>query len=235
MYSKERVFIVITAYNVSDSIAAVVEELMQDGFKNIIIVDDCSTDNTLEVSKTIKDVKILHHIVNRGQGAALETGQKFALSQGAEYIVHYDGDGQHSPDKILQAVEILSSSDYEIAIGTRFGKGAERINMPFKKIVILKMGIIFTWFVSGIWLSDTHNGFRVIKASTIPKLAIKMDRFEHASEIIDYIKWKKIKYVEIPVKISYSEYSNMRGQKIWNSVNILLNVLVKKINDILTA
>lgn len=230
---KEKVFIVITAYNVAESISEVVSDLKSKGYKNIIIAEDGSRDNTLEVISKIPDIVILRHIINRGQGAALQTGQEYAANNGAKYIVHFDGDGQHDSNNIEKALQILIDKKLDICIGTRFGKDAERVNMPLKKVFLLKMGTIFTWFISGISLTDTHNGFRVMTADAAKQLNITMDRFEHASEILDYLKLKKLKYKEIPVKISYTEYSKMRGQKIWNSINIMYNTLLKKINDIL--
>lgn len=232
---KTKIFIIITAYNVAESIEEVVKDLKQKEYKNIVVVEDGSRDNSLEVISKIPDIIVLPHIINRGQGAALQTGQEYSIKHGAKYIVHFDGDGQHDSEQIEKAVRILEENNLEMCIGTRFGKEAERVNMPFKKVLLLKLGIIFTWFVSGIVLTDTHNGFRVLTADAAKKIVITMDRFEHASEILDYLKLNKIKYKEIPVKISYTEYSKMRGQKIWNSINIMFNTLLKKFNDILLS
>ena len=79
--------------------------------------------------------------------------------------------------------------------------------MPFMRRVILRLGILFTFFISHIHLSDTHNGYRVFRSRILKDLRITLDGMGHASEILDIVAEKKIKYVEIPVTIDYSEYT----------------------------
>ena len=77
--------------------------------------------------------------------------------------------------------------------------------MPFIRRVVLKMGILFTWCISGILLSDTHNGYRVMRRHTIDVLHLTMSDMAHASEILDIIARKKLRYCEVPVTISYND------------------------------
>ena len=86
------VWIVIPAYNEEKNISGVISQL-KEVTANIVVVDDCSSDNTAEIVKNL-GVNLVSHLINRGQGAALQTGTEFALRQGAEIIVHFDGDGQ---------------------------------------------------------------------------------------------------------------------------------------------
>jgi hypothetical protein len=79
--------------------------------------------------------------------------------------------------------------------------------VSFKKKIVLKLGIIFTFFLSNIKLSDTHNGYRYMKKSSLQDIAITIDGMGHASEIIDIIAQKKLRYKEVPVHIKYTEYS----------------------------
>ncbi len=115
----------------------------------------------------------------------------------------------------------------DIALGSRFLGSA--INMPKAKKLILKLGILFTSIFSGLQLSDTHNGYRMIKVSSLPQLKITMNGMEHASEILDLINQKKLNYVEVPNTILYTEYSMARGQKLSNSIKIVKNLIFKKL------
>jgi len=234
MQDKSKIFITIPAYNESGKIKDVVRILHDKGFTNIVVVDDGSKDDTYSRLSSTKGIFLLKHIINRGQGAALQTAQKFALLKGAEHIVHFDADGQHNPDEIMKQVEILQKERCDIVIGSRFLGKDNKSNVPFKKVLLLKMGIIFTWFTSGIRYTDTHNGFRVMTRKGAEKLTITFDRFEHASEILNNIRRQGVSYVEAPVTIEYTEYSKAKGQKISNSINILLNILYKDILDILS-
>ena len=67
------------------------------------------------------------------------------------------------------------------------------------------MGILFTWCISGILLSDTHNGYRVMRRHTIDVLHLTMSDMAHASEILDIVARKKLRYCEVPVTISYND------------------------------
>jgi glycosyltransferase involved in cell wall biosynthesis len=226
--TKESIFIVIPAYNEGERIKKVINELQGLGYKSIVVIDDGSKDNTFEVLKSIKGIHVLRHIVNRGQGATLQTGTDYALTQNPDFIIHFDADGQHDTADIPAILETLKNGS-EMALGTRFHSSKKAQNIPLSKVITLKLGTIVTWIISGIMLTDTHNGFRAFKPEAAKVVKITLDRFEHASEILDLVKIKKLKYKEVPVTIKYLEY----GQKISNSVNILKNIVLHKLNDIL--
>jgi glycosyltransferase involved in cell wall biosynthesis len=231
--NKDEVFIVIPAYNVAESVGEVVAGLRQQGFNQIVVTEDGSTrDNTYEVLQKVPGIYLLKHTINRGQGAALQTGQSFALDHGAKYIVHFDSDGQHPVDEIENLLAPLISGNYDIALGSRF-IGEQKSNVPLKKKILLRVGILITWFISGIWLTDTHNGFRAMTADAARKIKITMDRFEHPSEMLDLIKFHHLRYKEVPVTITYTDYSKLNGQKISNSINIVLNTVSRKLSRIL--
>jgi glycosyltransferase involved in cell wall biosynthesis len=114
------VFIVIPSYNEGAVLGKTVENLLGSGH-SIVVVDDGSTDDTQEVLRGL-EVHRLRHPVNMGQGAALQTGTDYALSQGAKYIVHFDADGQHPPDRFRRCsrhsrrASAISPSDRDSSI-----------------------------------------------------------------------------------------------------------------------
>ncbi len=227
--NKNQIYFVIPAYNESKAIGKVIENLNNSGYKKLIIINDGSKDNTSEVISKYKDVILLEHVINRGQGAALKTGMDFALKEkNCKYIVHFDSDGQHRISDLPKFLEVLEKEQADIALGSRFLLKESKMLVPFKKRILLKAAILVTALLSSIKLTDTHNGYRVMNKKAGKEIEITMDGFEHASEIIDEIARKKIKYKEVPVFIDYTDYSKQKGQKMSNSIKILLKMILKK-------
>ena len=216
-------YIVIPAYNEARAIKTVIKELQKNKYKHIIVVDDCSSDNTKELAKKAGAI-VLRHPINRGQGAALRTGIEYALEKKATEIITFDADGQHRATDIKALCEGLKT--HEVALGSRFL--SKKSNIPLSKEITLKGAIFLTWVLSGIKLTDTHNGLRALRRSAAEKIHITFDGFEHASEILHEIARKKISYVEIPVYIDYTAYSLQKGQRISNALRILSRMILRK-------
>jgi len=189
----------------------------------IIVVDDNSTDASF-TQACVKGVYILRHIINLGQGAALQTGIEFARKMGTEYVVTFDADGQHDSKDIAPFVAELEKNEVDIVLGSRFLGHIK--NMPKKKKFLLKISRYFTWVVTGILLTDSHNGFRAINIGKFPNFEIIHNRMAHASEIINIIKTLKMKYIEKPCTVKYTEYTIQKGQSMWNSINIIFDYLL---------
>ncbi len=218
--------IIIPAYNEEKVIANVLKELQKQNYHNLIVVDDGSKDNTAKIAESLK-VKVIRHPINRGQGAALKTGIDYALEQGNDILVTFDADGQFKVEEIKAMIEPIQKKEVDVTLGSRFlGK---TVNMPFLKKVTLKGGVAFTYLFSRIKLSDTHNGFKAFSKEAAAKLELRQDRMAHASEMIDEINKKKIKYKEVPVTVIYTDYTKEKGQSITNSARIVFHLLMKKV------
>ena len=113
------ILIVIPAYNEEEKIGRVIRGLFEHGWKNVVVVDDGSSDQTSAIARG-EGAIVLRHRINRGQGAALETGDQYALRHGAEAAVHFDGDGQFNPTDIRPAIEALQKSGRAVLFGSRF-------------------------------------------------------------------------------------------------------------------
>jgi len=224
---KDEICFVIPAYNEGKVIKNVLQKIVDEGYKNIIVIDDGSTDKSSKIIQEVKEVTLLRHVINRGQGAALKTGIDYALNKNCKYIVTFDSDGQHRLEDLPKFIEVLDKGEADIVLGSRFLTEESKKLVPKKKQILLKAGIYVTWFLSQIKLSDTHNGYRVMNKKAANKIDILTDGFEHASEIIDEISKKNIKYKEVPVTIDYTEYSKQKGQKISNSIKIFFKMLLR--------
>ena len=219
-----QVYIVIPAYNEQKLIAKVVTGLKKAGYHNIIVVDDGSKDMTYSVAKKA-GVRVLRHLVNRGQGAALRTGIDYALLKGADIIVTFDADGQHNVNDLKAMIAPVAKGEVDITLGSRFlGK---KSNVSLCKAMMLKGGALIFRIMYGIRLSDSHNGLRAMSAKTARLLDITSDKMEHASEIPEKIAKKKIRYKEIPVNIKYTDYSIADGQTSLAAFKIFFRMIMR--------
>ena len=217
-------WLIIPAYNEGEVIANVVAEVRRQ-YQNVVVIDDCSKDDTGEAALRGGAI-VLRHPINLGQGAALVTGTRFALSRGAEYLVTFDADGQHRVEDIAVLRERQRETGADIVIGSRFLGVA--IDIPPVRRFVLKLAVQFTRITSGVQLSDAHNGFRLLTRKAAQQIKLKQNRMAHASEIINQIAVLGLKTAEAPVTIRYTEYSLRKGQKLSNAVNILWEMFLAR-------
>ncbi|GAB4026235.1 glycosyltransferase family 2 protein [Spirosoma koreense] len=221
----KRVFILIPSYNEAAVIRTTIESVK--GPYEIVLIDDASTDNTHQVVANLP-IYYLRHSVNLGQGAALQTGMTFACQQGAEVVVHFDADGQHNPDDIPRFIAELERRNLDVLLGSRFLKKEDRQSVPFFKQIVLKIATFVNGIVTGLWLTDAHNGFRVMNRRSIELIQLKENRMAHATEILSQIHRHGLKVGELSTHITYSSYSKAKGQSWMNSFNILFDLFVNR-------
>jgi glycosyltransferase involved in cell wall biosynthesis len=215
-----KVFAVIPAYNEEKTIGQVVSDVKKhvDG---VIVVDDGSVDRTAAFAKEA-GASVASHFLNRGQGAALETGKAAALGLGADIIVTYDADGQFLPEEISNVTKPIIDNQADVVLGSRFLKS----DIPLSKKIFLGGAIFLTRMTSGLPLSDTHNGFRAFSREAAEKIEIKQNRMAHASEILDKISEHRLRYTEVPVTVKYFSQKIRRGQKLPDYFKILFDLFL---------
>lgn len=222
----DAIWIVIAAFNEGAVIADVIHDARKI-FKNIVVVDDCSEDETADLAFEA-GAHVISHPINLGQGASLQTGIDYALSKNPIAVITFDADGQHRKEDALSMVKYLIENRFDIVCGSRF-LGVESKTMPLKKMALLKVAAWFTKITTGIPVTDAHNGLRVFSYRAANLIRIRHNRMAHASEIISQVYEKQLKFSEYPVEILYSSYSIQKGQKMSNSINILLDLFLGKI------
>lgn len=217
---------VIPVYNEAQVVREVIERVREQ-YEAVVCVNDCSTDDSAaEVAAT--GAYLINHPINMGQGAALQTGFEFVRSlPGIKYVVTFDADGQHRLEDVAAMLATIQEKDTDLVLGSRF-LGTEAVDMPAIKRVILKMAIAFSNLTSGVKLTDTHNGLRVMKRRVADEIHLTMPGMAHASEFLDVIKTHGYTVTEMPVQIIYTDYSRSKGQSIINAVNIAFDMLLRK-------
>lgn len=222
---QQTAFVVVPAYNEGASIEAVVGELVE-VYPNVVVVDDGSRDDTFNLAHR-QAPYVLRHAINRGQGAALQTGIEFALRRGARYIVTFDADGQHQVSDIRRLLEPIAHGECDVSLGSRFL--GEAIDLPGTRRILLRLGVLFTWLVNGVRLSDVHNGLRAFSRKAAERIHIRLDGMAHASELIDQICNSDLVYREVPVTVRYTEYSKMKGQSSRGAMRIAFHYLLGRV------
>ncbi len=216
--------IVIPVYNEAQVLLDVLTSLLAT-FENVICVDDGCTDNSPNIVNSTKAL-LVSHPMNLGQGAALQTGIEAALQiPQVKYLVTFDSDGQHSVADALAIVERLRLGDIDVVFGSRFLD--ERTELGVLKKIVLKLAVLYTNALSGVKLTDAHNGLRAFTRNVAEHIELTHNGMAHATEIVNQISRGKFKYTEMPVHIVYTEYSKAKGQSLWNSVNILFDLIFR--------
>jgi polyprenyl-phospho-N-acetylgalactosaminyl synthase len=219
-----RTWVVVPMYNEGSVIGTVIADL-RTRFPYVVCVDDGSSDDSVVAAQGAGAI-VVSHPINLGQGASLQTGFDYALRDPLmTEVMTFDADGQHLVEDGLGMIEKLRGENLDVVIGSRFLDDRTTLS-PLKKIV-LRMAAFYTRLTTGLPLTDAHNGLRVIGRSTLETIRLRQNRMAHASELIDQIAERKVRWSEYPTHIVYTDYSRKKGQSLLNSINILVELLFR--------
>lgn len=221
------IHVVVPAYNEAALIGSVVMELRQQ-YAHVVVVDDGSSDNTTEAASRAGAVT-LRHCINRGQGAALQTGLRYCLQCGAQCIVTFDADGQHDHRDIEALTRPILAGEVDVTLGSRFLGSGSAEGLAWHRRLLLKTAVLFTRVVSRARVTDAHNGLRAFSRRAAARIEITVDRMGHASEIVDQVVAMGLPYSEVPVHIRYTAYSRSKGQTGLAAVGVLAEYLLGRL------
>ena len=211
-------------FNEAEVIGPVVRELTQ-SFAHVVCIDDGSSDGSANIAREA-GARVLKHPLNLGQGAALQTGFEYVARQpGITHVITFDADGQHLVGDALEMLELAKRKRISVVFGSRFLD--KRTKPGLKKRIVLKLAVLFTRVFTGLRLTDAHNGLRVLSMEALDFVRLEQNGMSHATEIVHQIAKSKLAWREYPVEVLYTEYSKNKGQSLWNSVNILIDLLVR--------
>jgi hypothetical protein len=197
---KDRLGVLIPAYNEAESIASVLDAIPREvcGLETtVLVVDDGSRDGTGDAARAHGAI-VARHVINRGGGAALRTGYRLLSDSGAKIVVTLDADGQHRPDEMARLVEPVLSGEVAVAHGSRVLGDAD--DNTFAR----EMGIVFfnrvVSFITRTKVSDCSNGYRAVRADVLPQLVLRQEQFHTSEFMIEAIK-RGIPAREVPVTV----------------------------------
>jgi polyprenyl-phospho-N-acetylgalactosaminyl synthase len=256
--SPNNIVFLIRAYNEASRILSVIEGIFAAGYREILVVDDGSTDGTRELlseliwekedkenqkqessvtswqllSKGAPKIHYVHHVTNRGAGAALETGFAYIRQNASKnnwtHLVTFDADGQHDIADIDKYITAFAKDPkLDIVFGSRFIIKTNT-NVPFFRRLILWGGRVFTSLISWVHLTDAHNGYRMMRVDALDHIKITMDGMEYASELIDQVGSHALRFTEVPVNIHYDAYTLGKWQRFGWPLRIVIRMLFKK-------
>ena len=228
--NKDDIYVVVPAYNEEEMIGNTLKKLKDEGYKNIIVVDDGSRDNTYNIAKE-EGAIVCRHVINRGLGGALGTGIKCALLYNPKVIITFDADGQHDPKDIEKVAKPILEDNYDVVIGSRLMDKNEVKNMPkIKRIGNWGLNLL-TYLMGGHFITDSQSGLRAFsnKSAKIIIEQLKSNKYEVSSEFVVLIKRNNLKFKEIPIKTIYTDYSMARGTNVITGFKILIKLITHKL------
>ncbi len=220
-FPPRRVFVIIPCYREEPAVVeCTVRPLVEAGY-SVVLVDDGSP---VPLALPSLPVTILRHEINRGQGAALQTGGDYAREMGAQAVIHFDADGQHEAAAIPRALQLQRESGAQVILGSRFLRQEDLQVIPASRRTLLKLARWVNGVLTGLWLTDAHNGFRLLTPQALTKIRLREDRMAHATEILLQIRRNHLTLRELPVHVTYPEYARQKGQRAWAALEILTDL-----------
>lgn len=195
--------IIIPVYNHGRQIGEVLRQTLQLGLP-VFVVNDGSTDTTAEILEAMSGINVIHHLVNRGKGAAILTGLATARDKGHTMAITLDGDGQHKPEDVWKLLNALDRGERCIVVGNRQGMVRGR-NVPWTSRFGRHFSNFWVWASGGPWLADSQTGFRLYPIQETLGLEVKARRYQFEVEVLVKAKQRGIEVREAAVQVVYQK------------------------------
>ncbi|KJU86630.1 family 2 glycosyl transferase [Candidatus Magnetobacterium bavaricum] len=215
------ILVVLPAYNEQDNIADVIDKIRTSTMTHdILVVDDGSTDSTQTVALD-KGVEVIRHTINLGYGGALQTGFRFAIDKGYDYVVTLDADGQHDPKYICNLFDAMQENAANVVIGSRIKD--KDYKMGFARSIGAFVFSFITMLYTGKRFTDPTSGFQLLDKNVLSYLS-KGDNYPldyPDANIIMLLHKNRFTVVETPVRM----YERISGKSMHSGLKPILYVL----------
>lgn len=219
-----KVAAVVPSWNVAHRVGNVVASL-RPYVDAVVAVDDGSDDATSQAAREA-GATVLRHAVNRGYGATITTGFAWAIRNGYDVAVMFDGDGQFDAAELPRVVEPILAGRAEAVFGSRFMPGAPTRAVPWlKRWTIHRPARLLERAMTGLNLSDVHNGFRAFSVPALARMQLDYDRYAFQTQLDRQVARLGLRYEEVPVTVRYYEY----GQGMAAGFRILFDLLLSSV------
>lgn len=176
MIESKKVIVVLPAYNAEKTLEKTYNEIPFDIVDEVILVDDYSTDNTVEVGKALGIKHIIKHEINKGYGGNQKTCYNKALELKGDIVIMLHPDYQYTPKLIHSMAYLIANNVYQVVLGSRIlGKGALRGGMPFYKYFANRMLTFTQNMLMGQKLSEYHTGYRAFSGEVLKKIKFELN------------------------------------------------------------
>lgn len=222
----KKVFVVLPAYNAAQTLEKTYREIPSNIVDEVILVDDASKDNTIEVAKKIGIRHIIRHQQNKGYGGNQKTCYNKALELGADIVIMLHPDYQYTPMLIPAMASIIANELYEVVFGSRIlGKGALKGGMPMYKYIANRTLTFIQNILIGQKLSEYHTGYRAFSRKVLEKINFEAnsDDFVFDNQMISQIFYAGFEIAEVTCPTKYFEEASSINFK--RSVKYGLGVL----------
>jgi glycosyltransferase involved in cell wall biosynthesis len=206
MIKGKKITVVLPAFNAGKTLEKTYSEIPFDIIDEVILVDDRSEDNTVEVAKRLGIQTIIIHEKNRGYGANQKSCYNKALENGADIIIMLHPDYQYTPALIPSMAYLIANDVYPVILGSRIlGKGALKGGMPFYKYVSNRGLTFIQNLFTGHKLSEYHTGYRAYSASVLRSISFNSNSpgFIFDNEVLCQILYKGYTIAEISCPAKY--------------------------------
>jgi len=207
-----KTIVVLPGYNAGQTLEKTVNDIPKEAVDEIILVDDASNDDTVEVARRL-GLTVVRHENNTGYGGNQKTCYQLALSHGADIIVMLHPDYQYDPKLVKYFVEFIANGYFDVMLGSRIRTRKEALlgGMPRYKYFANRFLTIFENIVSGQNLSEWHTGMRAYKCEVLENIDFmkNSDDFVFDSQILFQIIERGYKIGEIPVPVKYFKEASM--------------------------
>ena len=207
MFNRHKVVVVMPAYNAARTLRQTYDEVMAQGMVDLVIlVDDASRDDTVAIARTLPNVQVEVHPMNRGYGGNQKTCYRLALAAGADIVIMIHPDYQYTPQLIPAMASLVASGLYPCVLASRIlGGGALRGGMPLWKYVANRCLTLIENVLFGAKLSEYHTGYRAYARSLLERLPFEKnsDDFVFDNEILAQVLWLNCAIGEVTCPARY--------------------------------
>lgn len=218
--------VLIPTYNNAGTLADVLTNVLQ-YTDDLIVVNDGSTDNTVEILKQFPNIHAVNYTPNQGKGMALRRGVEQAAELGYEYAITMDSDGQHYASDLELFLNKIEETPGALIIGAR---NLDQENVQLKSSFGNRFSNFWFWVNTGITLPDTQSGYRLYPVQKLAKKTYFTTKYEFEIEVIVRASWSGVDVTYIPISVYYPKpeerVSHFRPFKDFSRISVLNTVLV---------
>jgi glycosyltransferase involved in cell wall biosynthesis len=200
-FKTDRIWCVIPVYNNCGTVKSIADECSL-CLKNILVVDDGSTDTDIAEMFAGTDIKVIRHKKNKGKGEAIITAMKYIAEKNGLFMITIDADGQHYPEDLKKFIPLLQDDETSIVVGCR---NFNVKNVPGSSRFGRKFASFWLLVETGITINDCQSGFRAYPVRHISKMKLYGSHYDFEVEVLARALWAGLRLKTVDIDVWYPE------------------------------